>query len=96
MSESTQLGHFAPNAIINLSLGGEMIGKLQTTLLYLTDGMSESDSNILQGKITRKEPLVGKDLAIVTISTLIMAITKEAERTNQIVYKSIEETFSPQ
>jgi len=96
MSDSTTIPHIKNNAIVNLSLGGDMISKLQSTLLYLTNGMKESESNALQEKITRRETLLGKDLAIVTVSTLLMGITKEAERTGQVFYRTVEETFTPQ
>lgn len=96
MSESISIPHIKGSAIVKIAIGGDMISRLQRSLLYLTQNMSASDSLALKDKISNGEILVDKDNVIATISTLMLAIFEEAKATDQIEYLSVEDTFRPQ
>jgi CO dehydrogenase/acetyl-CoA synthase epsilon subunit len=92
--EPQQIPHIKANAIINLTVGGEMISRIQRTLMFLTKDLSEKESTDLQQKIASGRQLSEKENAIATMSTLILAISNIAKETGQLEYRTVEDTFS--
>lgn len=93
MENNIQLGHLKKDAQIVLTFGGAIIGHIQEALLHLTKSLTTEEMSTLRGKVERSETLTEQENVIVVLSTIMLAISKEAERTSQIVQQDIQTTF---
>jgi hypothetical protein len=90
MDDVSRIPHFKQDAQITVTLGVQFISRLQAALFYLAGTMSEKERATLKSLVEQQQPLSDRDSAVVTLSTLILNIGKEAERTDQVVFHDIQ------
>lgn len=88
-----QVPHINKNAKINIDFGTQLIVNLQIALTALTVGKTKEEIEGLKIKMESKQELADWETGCATLVTLINAIYKEAERTGQITYKSLDQSL---
>jgi hypothetical protein len=90
--DNSKIPHIKANAQIPIVVGTAIINNLQVMYAWLLEGKTKEDAERIKVKIENKEQLTGPEQAIVTISTLLSAIHKEAMDNGYVEFKDLEET----
>ncbi len=94
MDNNIQVPHIKASAIIDLQLSTAFLNDLQIVYLYLLEGHDKSEADVIRDKLLNKSSLTSWEASLVSMTTLISTIHKNAEASGQVEYKSLEQSIN--
>lgn len=93
MDTTTQIPYLRKDSIIQVSLGTEMVNRLQQVLAHVIEGHSQVDMDAI-GEHVKAGTLQPWESSAITLSQLLQSVLEIANATNCIDYRDITEVLT--